>query len=74
MKENPRINRQERQKITLHGSFMFHGSRRFPNSALLLHTEAVHLVVFQPCLRPLKACGGSPSLLSAICHQHLHLC
>ena len=54
--ENPRINRQDRQKITFHGSAYPKTSQQCTPTT---HTEAVHcqrvlLGVFHPCLWPLK--------------------
>ena len=66
--ENPRINRQDRQKITFPGSVN-------PKDSAQQCTEAVHcqgllLGVFHPCLWPLKAPGstlggGSPNLANS---------
>ena len=78
MQENPRINWQDRQKITFHGSACPKEISQQCTPAT--HTEAVHcqrvlLGVFRPCLWPLKAPGstfggGSPSLSSALWRQY----
>ena len=74
----PRINRQDRQKITFPGSaYPKEISQQYTPAT---HTEAVHcqrvlLGVFHPYLWPLKAPGstlggGSPNLLSAHWRQY----
>jgi len=60
--ENPRINRQDRQKIMFHGSA--YPKEISQQCTPATHTEAVHcqrvfLGVFHPCLWPLKAPGSS---------------
>ena len=77
MQENPRINRQDRQKITFHR--YAYPKEISQQCTPATHTEAVHcqrvlLGVFHPCLWPLKASGstlggGSTSLSSALWRQ-----
>jgi len=61
MQENPRINQQDRQKITFHGSAY---PKISPQCTPVTNTEAVHchtvfLRVFHPCIWPLKAPGST---------------
>jgi len=60
--ENPRINRQDRQKITFPGSA--YPKEISQQCTRATHTEAAHcqgifLGVFHPCLWPLKAPGST---------------
>ena len=60
--ENPRTNRQDRQKITFHESA--NPKQISQQCTPTTHTEAVHcqgvlLGVFHPCLWPLKAPGST---------------
>jgi len=79
--ENPRINRQDRRKVTFPGSvYPKEISQQYTPAT---QTEAVHcqgvlLGVFHPCRWPLKApgstlVGGVPNLSSARWCQYLHL-
>ena len=61
-KKNPRINQQDRQKITFQGSA--NPKEISQQCTPTTHTEAVHcqgvlLGVFHPCLWPLKAPGST---------------
>ena len=68
--ENPRINRQDRRKVTFPGSAYHKEISQQCTPAT--HTEAIHcqgvlLGVFHPCLWPLKAPGStSPSLVNLL--------
>ena len=62
IQENPRINKQDRQKITFHGSA--NPKEISQQCTPATHTEAVHcqrvlLEVFHLCLWPLKAPGST---------------
>jgi len=62
MQENPRTNQHDRQKIIFPGSA--NPKKISQQCTPATHTEAVHcqrvlLVVFHPCLWPLKAPGST---------------